>query len=359
MTEQGMGFAVVGLGMGAGHARDIYDLDGARLVAVCDVDQQRLHAVGDRYGARKYTDYQEMLADPDVEVVSIALPSGMHAEAGIKAAQAGKHIVVEKPIDIDLDRIDALISAARKANVKLAAVFQSRYHPMYRMIKQVLDSGRLGKLFGIHADLFWWREQSYYEDEEHGKWKGTWALDGGGSLANQGIHTLDLVQWLAGPVESVFGYMGRCAHDIEAEDKASAVLRFRNGAIGSINVTTAAWPGGGDTLTIHGENGTIATAKSRDVLEIWKMRDDTDGSEERELLSRFGPPEKREGTTVATDPTATALHGHQPIFADIMEAIRGDREPYITGESARKPVEIMLAIYQSCRTGQKVELPLK
>jgi predicted dehydrogenase len=357
MAEREIGFGVVGLGMGAGHARDIYDLPGARLVAVCDIDDERLNAVGDRYGARKYRDYDQMLENPDVEVVSIALPSGMHAEAGIKAARAGKHIVVEKPIDIDLRKIDALIEAADKAGVKLSVVFQSRYHPLFRAIKQVIDSGRLGKLYGIHADLFWWREQSYYEDVKHGKWKGTWAMDGGGSLANQGIHTLDLIQWLGGPVESVMGYMGVFAHQIEAEDKVSAVLRFRNGAIGSINTTTAAWPGDGETLTIHGENGTIATSKSRDVLEIWKLRDDLDGSEEKEMLLRFGPgAAERQG--VSSDPMALRLHGHQPIFADMIQAIRENRDPYITGRDGRVPVEIMLAIYESCRTGRAVRLPL-
>ncbi|MGI6206816.1 MAG: Gfo/Idh/MocA family protein [Anaerolineae bacterium] len=357
MAEREIGFAVVGLGMGAGHARDIYDLPGARLVAVCDIDEERLNAVGDRFGAKKYTDFDTMLRDPEIEVVSIALPSGMHAEFGIRAVEAGKHVVVEKPIDINLQAIDRLIEAADKAGVKLAGVFQSRYHPLYQRLKELLDSGRMGKLYGIHADLFWWREQSYYEDEKHGKWKGTWAMDGGGSLANQGIHTLDLVQWLAGPVRSVFGYMGHYAHDIEGEDKLSAVIQFENGAIGTINTTTAAWPGGGDTLTIHGENGTIATGKKRTTIEVWKLRDDPDGKEEQEMKAMY-PPESQAGAPTASDPRATALHGHQPIFADMIEAIREDRDPFITGRSARKPVEIMLAIYESARTHKEVKLPL-
>ena len=356
MIEREIGFGVVGLGMGAGHARDIYDLPGARLVAVCDIDEERLNSVGDQFCAKKYKSYEDMLKDPEVEVVSIALPSGMHARAGIQAVQAGKHVVVEKPIDINLAVIDEFIAAADKAKVKVAGVFQSRYDPLFRTIKQVIDSGRLGRLYGIHADLFWWREQSYYEDVKHGKWKGTWEMDGGGSLANQGIHTMDLVQWLAGPVQSVFGYMGIYAHNIEAEDKVSAVLRFKNGAIGTINTTTAAWPGGGDTLTIHGANGTIATAKERHFLEVWKLRDDPEGKEEKEMLARFGRREEPKGATVASDPRATGLHGHQPIFDDMIKAIREDREPFITARSARTPVAIMLAIYESCRTGKEVKL---
>jgi len=356
MSEREIGFGVVGLGMGAGHARDISNLEGARLVAVCDIDEERLNRVGDALGARKYKDYAEMLRDAEVEVVSIALPSGMHAQAGIQAAQAGKHVVVEKPIDVNLEAIDALIAAADKAGVKLGAVFQSRYNPLFRAIKQVLDSGRFGRLFGIHADLFWWREQSYYQDVAHGQWKGTWAIDGGGSLANQGIHTLDLVQWLGGPVQSVFGYMGVYGHDIEAEDKMSAVLCFANGAVGTINTTTAAWPGGGETLTLHGENGTIATAKERDILEVWKLRDDVDGKDEARALSLYGPEEKRDKVAVASDPHSNVSLGHTPIFADMIGAIRENRDPFITGRQARRPVAIMTAIYESCRTGKEVKL---
>lgn len=361
MAEREIGFGVVGLGMGAGHARDIYDLEGAKLVAICDVDEARLNAVGDRFCAKKYKSYEEMLRDPEIDVVSIALPSGMHARAGIQAAEAGKHIVVEKPIDVDLDAIDALIAAVDKAGVKLGAVFQLRYNPMMKAIKETIDSGRLGRLFGVHADLFWWREQSYYEDAEHGKWKGTWAMDGGGSLANQGVHTLDVVQWLGGPVDSVFGYMGRYAHDIEAEDKVSCVIKFKNGAIGNINTTTAAWPGDGETLTVYGENGTITTTKRRDVLDMWKLRGDDDGSIEREMLALYGKQEAGDagGRTVSSDPRATGLHGHQPIFDDMIRAIRENREPYIDAREARRPVEVMLAIYESCRTGKEVKLPLK
>jgi len=357
MSEREIGFAVVGLGMGAGHARDIYDLEGARLVAVCDLDEERLKAVGSKFKAKRYKSFARMLANPDVEVVSIALPSGMHAKFGIRAARAGKHVVIEKPIDVKLRAIDRLIAEARKANVKLGAVFQSRYSPLNRRIKEVIDSGRMGKLYGIHADLHWWREQSYYGDEKHGLWKGTWAMDGGGSLANQGIHTLDLVQWLAGPAKSVFAYMDIFAHQIETEDKCSAVLRFENGAIGTINTTTACWPGGGDTLTIYGENGTIATGKKRDTIEIWKFRYDPEGKEEQEIKSMYGPVDDGE-KRVNTDPRATSLHGHQPIMADMIEAIRQDRDPFITGESARRPVEIMTAIYKSARTGREVKLPL-
>jgi len=359
MSEHEIGFGVVGLGMGAGHAQDIHRMPEARLVAVCDIDLKRLNDVGDRFGCKKYENYDDMLKDPEVEVVSIALPSGMHAEAGIKAAQAGKHIVVEKPIDVKLEAIDALIEAADKAGVKLAGVFQSRYNPLFRAMKEAIDSGRLGRLFGIHADLFWWREQSYFNDVEHGKWKGTWAMDGGGSLANQGIHTLDLVQWLGGPVESVFGYMDIFGHDIETEDKVSCVLRFKNGAIGTINTTTAAWPGDGETLTIHGENGTIATTKRRSILELWKMRDDPDGTEEQKMLAQFGTPEQRAKASTSGDARPTVSLGHTPIFEDMVAAIREDRDPFITGRDARKPVEIMVAIYESCRTGKEVKLPLK
>ncbi|MHB0877463.1 MAG: Gfo/Idh/MocA family protein [Anaerolineae bacterium] len=343
-----IGFGVVGLGMGWGHCRAILETQGARLVGVCDLDRALLARASADFACKAYGRFEEMLADPAVEVVSIATPNGTHASLGIQAAQAGKHLVVEKPLDVSLPAIDSLIDATDRAGVKLAGVFQSRFHPLMREIERAVAGGRLGRTYGIHGDLFWWRDDTYFS-AALGRRRADWGLDGGGALATQGVHTLDLLQWLGGPVASVFGYMGRFAQAIEAEDKLSCLLRFTSGAIASLNVTTVAWPGGGDTITIHGEGGTIATGKDRWTLDVWKLRDDTSGEDERRMLARFGPAAQGE-------PGGNALHAE--VFADMVQAIREDRAPAIDGRLARVPVELMLAIYESCRTGTEVRLPL-
>lgn len=343
------GFGVVGLGMGRSHCHALAQVPGARLVGVCDRDAALLSRVSSEFACKAYGRFEDMLADPEVQVVSIATPNGTHARLGIQAAQAGKHLLVEKPLDVTLEAIDALLEATARAGVKLGCFFQSRFHPLMAAIKQVVQSGRLGRLYGVHGDLFWWRDDSYFSATE-GRRRADWGLDGGGALATQGVHTLDLLQWLAGPVQSVFGYMDRFAQAIEAEDKLSCLMRFASGAIGSLNVTTVAWPAGGDTITIHGEGGTIATGKDRWVLEVWKLRDDVDGAEEQRMMARFGPGAER-------DEGGRPLHAD--VFADLLDAIREDRAPAVDGAAARVPVELMLAIYESCRTGREVQLPLR
>jgi len=341
---EAIGFGVVGLGVGREHCDAIGQVSGARLIGICDLDQALLARAAAELGCKQYRCYSDLLADLDLQVVSIATPNGTHARLGIQAARAGKHLVVEKPLDVTLEAVDSLIQAADEAGVKLAGVFQSRFHPLMRAIKQVVESGRLGRIYGIHGDLFWWRDDSYFSTAL-GRRRADWGLDGGGALATQGVHTLDLIQWLGGSVESVFGYMDRYGQRIEAEDKLSCLLRFTSGAIGSLNATTVAWPGGGDTITIHGENGTIATGKNRWTLEVWKLRDDADGQEARRMLASFAPGVRAD------------QGGHAHVFADMVRAIREDSAPAVDGRQARVPVQLMLSIYESCRTGRHVQLP--
>ena len=216
-----LGFGIVGLGMGKHHCRSVTEAAGAKLVAVCDVDEDRLGPVVEQHGCKAYTSYEEMLRDDDVQVVNICVESGKHAALGIQAADAGKHMVVEKPADITPERVDQLIGAVKDAGVKVGCIFQARLDPLNKRIKAAIDSGKLGKLIGVHGHLPWYRAQSYYQGA-HGLWKGTWDLDGGGSLMNQGVHTVDLIQWLAGGVASVMGMFGVFGHDIEAEDQTVA-----------------------------------------------------------------------------------------------------------------------------------------
>ncbi len=354
MDDHRIGFGVVGLGMGRHHCKAVSLAAGARLAAVCDIDPARLEPTAREFAVRAYASYAEMLRDPGVEAVCIATPSGMHAEMARQAAAAGKHMLIEKPVDIEPGRIRRLGEAVRAAGVKAAVVFQTRTMPLYKRIREAVAGGRLGRLIGVHAVLPWYREQSYYEGP-HGTWKGTWAMDGGGSLMNQGVHTVDLLQWVGGPVRSVFGAYGIFAHRIEAEDKAVAVLEFANGALGTLTTTTAAYPGSGRLFLVHGADGTITEVD--DYLHAWKLRDDPDGAEERQLLGFYGRPDRRpEGATAASDPMAVGASGHVFHIEDLVRAIRENRDPYVTVESALHAVEIINAIYASGRSGRKVEI---
>ncbi len=353
MAEE-VGFGVVGLGMGQTHCRDIADAQGARLVAVCDVDEGRLNPVAEKYRVKKYARYEEMLRDSEIDVVNVCTYSGMHADMAIAAMEAGKHVIGEKPADVSLAKIDAMVAASRRTGRKLQVIFQERFMPVNRRIKEAIEAGRLGRLIGCHGDLRWWRAQSYY-DNSADHWRGTWRWDGGGSLMNQGIHTVDLMQWFMGPVESVFGVIGVYTHRIETEDKAAAVLRFESGAIGTINTMTCAYPGLATELFIQGERGAIE--KSDSNIRTWRIQAETKEAEEAEqagVLAQFGPKEK--GASLSSDPNALPFRGHRVQVEDMVQAIREGRAPTITGEHARHAVAINLAIYESARTGREVRV---
>lgn len=345
-----IGFAVVGLGMGRHHCKAIQAAPGARLVAICDLDEERLRPSAAEYGCRAYATLGELLADAEVEVVNIATPSGTHAALGSRCAAAGKHLIVEKPADITPRRIDELLAAVRRHGVKAAGIFQSRLDPLNIRIRQAIQQGRLGVLIGVHGHLPWYRAQSYYEGR-HGCWKGTWAMDGGGSLMNQGVHTVDLLQWLAGPVASAMGAFGVFGHRIEAEDQSAGLLRFANGALGTLYTTTCCYPGFNQRLTLYGTKGTII--KEEGSLHSWKLQDDPECREEQELLALYGAGRKASG---AADPMAVSFDGHTQIVLDMIGAIAEDREPLITLKSAKHAVEIINAIYLSGRTGREVKL---
>jgi len=351
--QREIGFGVVGLGMGKHHALAITNARGARLVAVCDVDEERLKQVMAQYGCRGYGEYRELLADEEVEVVAICTPSGMHVDMALEAVALGKHLIVEKPVDIRVDKIERLIEAGRNAGVKMQAIFQSRTVPLHRRMKEAISEGRLGKLIGVHATLPWYRKQTYYEGP-HGSWKGTWAMDGGGSLMNQGVHTVDLVQWLVGRVRSVMGAFGVYAHEIETEDTSVAVLKFENGALGTLSTTTCAYPGLPQTILIYGDRGTICMEEGE--LKVWKIQGEREAEEEQKMLRLYGPKEQVESEGVSSDPMAVGASGHQGEVEDLVEAIRTDREPYISIESAKHAVEIVQAIYESGRTGREVSI---
>ncbi len=351
MPEE-LGFAVVGLGMGKHHCRSIKDAFGARLVAVCDLDEERLNPIAEQYGCKAYTSFDELLKDDEVEVVNVATPSGSHADIGIQVADSGRHLIVEKPADIKVERIDALAEAGGRNGIKIGCIFQDRFVPMNGRIREAVQGGRLGELIGLHAHLPWFREQAYYEGL-HGDWKGTWAMDGGGSLMNQGVHTVDLIQWIGGPVKSVMGMFGVFGHKIEAEDQSVALLRFKNGALGTLYTTTCCPPGYDQLVTIYGSNGSIM--KDYTKLLAWKIQGEMEKEEEAEMLQLFGEQSgKKQG--ISSDPTALSVDGHTIIIGDMVEAIREDRQPLIGLEDAKHAVAIVNAIFESGRTGREVEV---
>ncbi len=354
MERREIGFGVVGLGMGQHHCKAIIQAEGAKLVAVCDIDLERLNKVVDEFNVKGYEKYEDMLKDPEVEVVNVCTPSGMHVDMALQALDVDKHIIVEKPVDVSVEKVDKLIEAAKKKpHLKLGAIFQSRTVPMHKRIRKAIEDGRFGKIVGAHALLPWWRAQSYYEGA-HGEWKGTWSMDGGGSLMNQGVHTVDLIQWLVGPVKSVTGSFGVFGHKIEAEDQTVATLEFECGAIGVLATTTCAYPGLPQMIVIYGEKGTIV--KEEGHLSAWKVEGDEDGKEEQEMLSLYGPKEKRNGETTASDPMAVGSAGHVGIVEDVVEAIWKDRDPIINIQNARHAVQIVTSVYEAGRTGKRVYL---
>ena len=243
------------------HAAAIATLPGARLVAVTDVAAGAAAAFAAARGCAAEPGLDQLLARPDVDVVCVCVPSGLHAEVGVRAALAGKHLVVEKPIDVTLAAADRLIEAARAAGVALTVISQHRFDPGLIELKRLLGDGALGRLVLAEASTKWYRTQAYYDSAA---WRGTWAMDGG-SLMNQGIHYVDLLRWCMGPVTEVTAVCATQAHQVEVEDTALAIVRFGSGAVGTILSSTAAYPGFPQRLEITGTDGTVIVEDGRIV----------------------------------------------------------------------------------------------
>lgn len=354
MSDRPIRFAVVGLGMGVHHCKDLLDARDCELAAICDSDPERLASGRREFPVKATGSFAEVLADPEIDVVNVCTPSGMHSEMTVAALRAGKHVVCEKPPDVTVEAVDRMIAAKNETGKKLLIIFQSRFEPINRRIRETIQEGRLGPLIGVHATVNWWRSQTYFTSP--GMWKGTWWGDGGGSLSNQGVHTVDLIQWLAGPVVEVYGKFGVFAHEIETEDKTVAVLTFANGALGTLTTTTAAYPGLDRGLFIHGSKGSIVTEDEELVRWVIEGESrDAEKEEERRMLASFGKKSQRDATT-ASDPFAFATRGHLAQFEALADAIRNDTEPPNSVESTRHTVEIMTAIYESGRTGKPVRI---
>ena len=339
-------FGIVGSGMIAPiHLAAIRALPGAQATGIMDHGSGRGKEIAPELGTSGSDDLDVFIARDDIDIITVATPSGLHHEAVMKAAAAGKHCIVEKPMDIRLRRIDEMIAAHRHAGTLLGGIFNTRYSEAARMLKRATEAGRFGRLTFASAVGPWWREQSYYDASQ---WKGTWALDGGGALMNQGIHSIDLLQWLVNsPVTSVSGRIATLAHEnLEVEDTGAANLVFENGALGTIACTTSMWPGHFRTITLAGTEGTAVLGDSN--LLVWQFRDETpeDDAIRERYLSLPGPG------IGASDPSAELdCEGHKAVFAEFLTALASARPPPLDGREARKAVSTVLAIYKSSRLG--------
>jgi predicted dehydrogenase len=344
-----IGIGIVGCGMIANfHARAIADARGAHLVGCADRMPEYAAKFAQSRGCRAFDSLEAMLADPTIQAVSICSPSGAHLEPAVAAAEAGKHVLIEKPLEITTERCDQIIQACEKANVRLAVTFQSRFHESSRLMKRAVEEGRFGKVALGDAYVKWYRSQEYYDS---GAWRGTWALDGGGALMNQAIHSVDLLVWLLGPVAEISALTATLTHDrIEVEDVAVANLRFASGALGVIEATTSAYPGTLKRIEISGNLGT-AILEEED-LKLWQFRNET--PEDEAIRRRMMGKTKSGGG--AADPAAIDHHGHTQVFEEFVNAIDQARPPLVDGHEGRRSVEVIRAIYQSARTGQRVKL---
>jgi len=334
-------FGLIGCGRVAPrHAQSISELPGATLVAVADVKTSRADRFAQEHDAVAYADYRQLLDRHDIDVVNICTPSGLHAAMAIEAMTAGKDVVVEKPMALSLEDANRMIGVARATGRKLSVVLQNRYNPPMQELRRVVDSGRLGRLLLGNVTVRWYRPQAYYEDE----WHGTRAMDGG-ALMNQSIHHIDALQWFMGPPASVFAYTATLAHQIEVEDTGVAVIRFRGGGMGAVEGSTITYPQNLEgSLALFGERGSLkvgGTALNRKVL--WKIQGELEL--EHELL-----------THDQVDPPSVYGASHKAVIADMIAAIREDREPQTGGPEARKSVALVLAMYESAHTGQPVDM---
>ena len=356
--NQKLRFGILGCGViGPHHAQAIAGIEDAELVAVADVSTERARELAGQYDCDWYGSLPEMLSEAGVDAICVCTPSGMHAGHAVTALEAGKHVVVEKPVDVTLAATDRLLEVQRATGGKVAVVSQHRFDPATQAVREAVEGGRFGRLTLGSAEVRWWRSQSYYDS---GDWRGTWKMDGGGVLMNQAIHSIDLLQWLMGPVLEVEAYTGLLAHErLEVEDTAVAALRFENGALGTIVGTTAAYPGLTARITIHGDRGSATI--DDDSLDYFHAAEGEEGGDNygvggggnqaEKIMESYG--ELASSSGAGADPASLSM-AHQYQLQDFIEAVREDRKPLVDAEEARKPLETIISIYESARAGKPV-----
>jgi predicted dehydrogenase len=344
MSQRTLGFGLVGAGGAARtHARQLREISGAELVAIHGRDEHRLKSVAQDIGAKRwYTDFRRLLDDKDVDVIDIVTPHGLHRDFAVAAADRGKHVLVEKPIEISLDRADAIIGACKRNGVKLGVVYQMRFGEAVQQVKRTVDAGRFGKVVLGSAYDKGFRSDAYYDN-----WKGSKPLAGGGSVMTSTIHVIDLLLWLMGPVRSVFAKKATRAHDTEVEDVGAALLTFASGAFGVVESTTASYPSQKAWVEVHGDTGTAIVSGEYDQMLLWHVRDSgveidaPQGFRFEDTMDPAGYPETRQ----------------RSLLEDFIHAVQDDREPLVTGEEGRKSLAFVLAMYESAESGTEVTVP--
>jgi UDP-N-acetyl-2-amino-2-deoxyglucuronate dehydrogenase len=324
------------------HFDAIAKINGLELAAVCDIVPERATEAGKKFSVPAFESFDEMLASVQCDAVALCTPSGLHPEQGILAARAGKHVICEKPMAISLQDADALVRECDAAGVQLFVVKQNRLNPAIQLLRRAIDRGRFGRIYLANTTVRWTRPQEYYDQAP---WRGTWALDGG-AIMNQASHYVDLIQWLVGPVESVIAKTATLARRIEAEDTGIAVLKFRSGALGVIEVTMLTYPRNLEgSITILGEKGTVkvgGTAVNR--VEQWTFSDYDDDDKLVE--------------SAATNPPTVYGFGHEGYYRNVLAVLRGRAKAETDGRAGRKSLELILGIYESAKTGREVPIPL-
>jgi UDP-N-acetyl-2-amino-2-deoxyglucuronate dehydrogenase len=344
VSEKNFRVALVGCGrISRNHVEAISRIDGLELVAATDDDPARARALAEPLGIPWFDSYEKMLAEANCDVVSICTPSGLHPVQGVLAAKAGKHVVTEKPMAISLKGADELVHACDDAHVHLFVVKQNRLNEPVKVLKRAVEEGRFGRLYMASCTVFWARPQEYYDQAP---WRGTWEFDGG-AFMNQASHYVDLIQWLMGQVESVMAKTATLARRIESEDTGVAVLRFRSGALGVIEVTMLTYPKNLEgSITLLGEKGTAkigGTAVNK--VEHWEFADPT--------------PDDDRIRAMDSNPPNVYGYGHEGYYRNVLAVLRGDAKPETDGRAGRKSLELILGIYESAKTGRDVPLPLK
>ncbi len=344
-----MKYALIGCGRISPNHIEAAKNNGLEFVAMCDISPDAMKEKSDKFGleyVRQYSDYHEMLEVEKPELVAIATESGKHAAIALDCIAAGCNLIIEKPIALSIADADAIVDAGKKAGVVVCANHQNRFNKSVQKIRDALENGRFGKMFYGTAHIRWCRDREYYSKAE---WRGTWDQDGG-ALMNQCIHNIDLLRWMMGnEIDTVMGMTDRLNHDyIEAEDLGIALIKFKNGSYGIVEGTTDIYPKNlEETLYLFGQNGTIkAGGTSVNKIEEWRFADDLDDPEQVK-------------TQFAENPPNVYGFGHTPLYADVVDAIKNHRDPYVSAEDGRRALELVLAIYKSAAEGQPVHLPLK
>jgi UDP-N-acetyl-2-amino-2-deoxyglucuronate dehydrogenase len=336
--------ALVGCGrISRNHFDALAKVEGLRLVAVADIDLARATVVGEERGVPAFGSLDEMLAAEPSDLVVICTPSGLHPQHGMVAARAGRHVLTEKPMAISLAAADELVQACDAADVHLFVVKQNRLNPPVQLLKRAVDKGRFGRIYMANVTVRWTRPQEYYDAEP---WRGTWEFDGG-AIMNQASHYVDLMQWLVGPAESVMAKTATQARRIEAEDSGAAVIKFRSGALGVLEVSVLTWPRNLEgSITLLGEHGSVkigGTAVNK--VEHWSFAEYDDDDKLVDAAS--------------TSPPTVYGFGHEGYYRNVLAVLRGEAKPDTDGRAGRKSLELILGIYESARTGREVPIPMR